>query len=310
MLLLAAAQSNDAIVGRPLTARDWMVAGAIVVVGFAAARVVRSVVARAASGDDDEGVAAETVGRFVGLVLAAVALVYALGVIGVRLGPLVGALGIGGLALAFAGQNILANFLASIILQLRHPFRRGDQVSVAGCEGTVQDVNFRTVVLRTYDGERVLVPCAQVLSTPIVNYTTLGRRRTTVGVSVAYDTDLDRALAVLGDAMGQVDGVAARPAPEVWVESFADSGISLALRFWHAPDVATMWRVRSEVAVAAKRALDAAAIEIPFPQRVLRFVSDERQGFVSDERQGFVADERQGSASDGREAPESSSRRG
>lgn len=274
-LLPFAAQADDALVSQGLTARDWIVAGTIIVVGFLAARVVRKVVSRAAGRDEEDGVAAEAVGRFVGLVLAAVALVYALGVIGVRLGPLVGALGIGGVALAFAGQNILANFLASIILQLRHPFRRGDQVSVAGCEGTVQDVNFRTVVLRTFDGERVFVPCAQVLSTPITNHTTLGRRRTTVDLSVAYGTDLDRALAVLGDALAHSDGVLDRPAPEVWVESFADSGVSLALRFWHPPDVATMWRVRSNVAVAATRALDAAGIEIPFPQRVLRFVSDD-----------------------------------
>src|SRR5918911_169522 len=96
---------------------------------------------------------------------------YSLSVLGVRLGPLVGALGIGGVALAFAAQTILANFLGSIILQLRRPFRRGDQIATAGCEGTVEDVNFRTVVLRTFDGERVLVPCSQVLSNPITNHT-------------------------------------------------------------------------------------------------------------------------------------------
>jgi small conductance mechanosensitive channel len=145
---------------------------------------------------------------------------------------------------------------------------------VAGCEGTVDDVNFRTVVLRTFDGERVMVPCAQVLTTPIVNHTTLGRRRTTVGVSVAYDTDLGKALTVLREALRETKGVLERPAPEVWVESFADSGIDLAVRFWHPPDIATLWRTRSEVAVAVKRALDDAGIRIPFPQRVLHFSDD------------------------------------
>ena len=255
-------------------AEDWMMAGAIAVVGIVAAQIVRSLVSRAASGDEGPVAAAEAVGRVVGLVLAAVSLLYALNVLGVEFGPLVGTLGIGGLALAFAGQTVLANFLASIILQLRRPFRRGDQITVADCEGTVDDVNFRTVVMRTFDGERVMVPCAQVLATPIVNHTTLGRRRTTVRVSVAYDTDLERALSVLQDALRRADGVLERPAPEVWVESFQDSGIGIAVRFWHAPDIATLWRVRSEAAVAAKRALDHAGISIPFPQRVLRFVTD------------------------------------
>lgn len=271
--LAVADEAKEAIVARPLTAGDWIVAGAVVATGLVVARVARGLVSRAARGEDDEP-AAEAVGRTVGLVLAAIALLCALGVLGVRLGPLVGALGIGGIALAFAGQNILANFLASIILQLRHPFRRGDQIAVAGCEGTVDDVNFRTVVLRTFDGQRVMVPCAQVLTNPIVNHTTLGRRRTTVQVGVAYDTDLDTALTVLRRALREVQGVLERPTPEVWVESFADSGITLAVRFWHPPDIATLWRTRSEVAVAVKQALDKAGIRIPFPQRVLHFGDD------------------------------------
>ena len=94
---------------------------------------------------------------------------------------------------------------------------------------------------------------------------------------MGYDADLEEARGVLLRAVREVDGVLGHPSPEVWVESFGDSGIPLAVRFWHAPDVATLWRVRSEVAVAAKRALDAAGIAIPFPQRVLRFVSDRDQ---------------------------------
>jgi small-conductance mechanosensitive channel len=176
--------------------------------------------------------------------------------------------------LAFAGQNILANFLASIIIQLRHPFRRGDQVEAGGCEGTVDDVNFRTVVLRTFDGQRVMVPCSQVLTQPIVNHTTLGRRRTTVSVGVAYDADLDQARAVLLDALRHAEGVLDRPPPEAWVESFGDSGIQIALRFWHAPDIASLWRVRNGVTIAAKRALDGAGIAIPFPQRVVHLARD------------------------------------
>ena len=277
-VLLAVAQSNDAVVGHP-TPREWISAGIIVVVGIVLAKVLRGMVGRAAGRAEGHGAAADAVGRFAGLALATMAFVYALGVVGVRLGPLVGALGIGGLALAFAGQNILANFLASVILQLRRPFRRGDQVHVGECEGTVDEINFRTVVLRTFDGQRVFVPCAQVLSNPITNHSTHGRRRTTLEVSVGYDADLEKARALLLQAVGGVDGVLDRPAPEVWVKSFGDSGVNVAVRYWHAPDVATLWHVRSDVAVAAKRALDEAGIDIPFPQRVLRFAGDDNQSW-------------------------------
>ncbi|MDQ4097935.1 MAG: mechanosensitive ion channel family protein, partial [Actinomycetota bacterium] len=127
------------------------------------------------------------------------------------------------------------------------------------------------VVLRTYDGERVMVPCAEVLSKPFTNHTVLGRRRTTLEVGIAYDADPSEARKVLLDAIRDVEGVREEPPAEVWVEAFGESSIDLAVRFWHAPDQMTLWRVRSGVGVAVKRALDDAGIAIPFPQRVLHF---------------------------------------
>jgi small conductance mechanosensitive channel len=277
VLHLLAPQTDTAITSAGLTAGDWLAAGAIFVVGIILGRAVQAVLVRVVHRGDAEHGAALALGRFVGFVLAAAGLVYGLADLGVRLGPLVGALGIGGLAVAFAAQTILANFLASIILQLRRPFHRGDQVSTNGCEGTVEDVNFRTVVVRTFAGERIMVPCSQVLDNPITNHTALGRRRTTLSVSVSYDADVRMVRDVLLDALHGTNGVLERPAPEVWVKELGESGVDLAVRFWHAPDVATLWRVRNEVALVVKEALDRAGVDIPYPQRVLRFVG-EREG--------------------------------
>jgi small-conductance mechanosensitive channel len=71
-----------------------------------------------------------------------------------------------------------------------------------------------------------------------------------------------------------VEGVLERPTTEVWVEEFGESSVNLAVRFWHAPDVATLWRVRSHVAVAVKNTLDELGVEIPYPQRTRRFAVD------------------------------------
>jgi small-conductance mechanosensitive channel len=261
---------DEQVVASGLTAADWLLAGGVVVAALVLGRVLRLLLARRIEGGDSDEDATDLVGRFAGYVVVLGGLVYALGVLDVRVGPLIGALGIGGLALALAAQTILSNFLASVILQLRRPFRRGDQILTNDHEGTVEDVNFRTVVLRTFDGERVFVPCAEVLENPIVNYTVKGKRRTTVTIGVEYHADLDKARAALLDATAAVDGVLARPHPEVWVEAFGESSVDLAVRFWHAPDIATLWRVRHEVAIACKRALDDAGIGIPFPQRVIR----------------------------------------
>jgi len=259
--------------GRNLTAADWIAAGVILAAGITGGYALRSVLNRALRRGDSERHAADVLARAACWAMVAAGLFWSLSVLGLRLGPLFGALGIGGLAVAFAAQSILANFLASIILQIRRPFRRGDQITTNDCEGVVEEVNFRTVRLRTYAGERVLVPCAEVLARPITNHTTLGLRRTTLEIGVGYDADLERVRRLLLAATGAADGVLEEPEPEVWVKEFDDSAVALAVRFWHAPDQATLWRVRSHVAVAVKKALDAAGIAIPFPQRVLSFTS-------------------------------------
>lgn len=177
----------------------------------------------------------------------------------------------GGIAIAFAAQDILQNFIAGVLLQVRHPFRLGDQIGSGDHEGVVEDVNLRTTVLSTYDGLVVYLPNAEVLKHPIINYTRTPVSRTSLTVGLAYDTDLERARQVLADGCRAAEGVENTPPPEVWVEAFAESSINVAVRYWHAADIASRWRVRSAVAVSVKAALDEAGITIPFPQRVLRF---------------------------------------
>jgi small-conductance mechanosensitive channel len=276
LVLAQAAEELDEALPHGLTAADWIQAGVILLAGIVLAQLIRAVTARMVGSEEGELGVAHVVGRLVGYVVLAAALIWALDSLDVRLAPLLGALGIGGLAVAFAAQSILENFFSSIVLRSRRPFRRGDQITTGEHEGTVQEVNFRTVALRTYDGERVLVPCADVLSNPIVNHTAYGRRRTAITVGVAYGTDLRKAQHVLLEATAGVDGVLTAPrAPEAWVEQFGESSIDFVLRFWHAPDIATEWRVRSNVAMAVNDALADAGIDIPFPQRVVWF-SDAR----------------------------------
>ncbi|CAN5779937.1 hypothetical protein BH20ACT1_BH20ACT1_02370 [soil metagenome] len=261
-----------------LTAADWITAAVILAGAIVLSRLVRGLTARLVEQGDGARRTARLIGRSVGSLVVVIGVVYALQVLGVRLAPLLGALGIGGLALAFAAQTILENVFASLLLQSRRPFRAGDQIATNEIEGTVEDVNFRTVVLRTYQGEKVLLPCSLVLNAPITNFTVKGTRRTTLEVGVAYGTDLVTAQRVLLEALTSVDGVRSQPPPEAWVEQFGESSIDFALRWWHAPDIATLWRVRSAAAMAVKSAFDGAGIEIPFPQRTLGFLSESRGG--------------------------------
>ena len=262
------------VVPKGLTARDWIVAGATFVAFIVAGRVVRSIVERIVRRSDSEGQIARFVGRVVQNVLVLVGLVYALNVLGVQIGPLIGALGITGIAIAFALTAILENVFASVLLKTRRPIRVGDQVSTNGHSGTVEEINFRAVVLRNFDGETVVLPSSTVTDDAIVNHTEHGVRRTVLPVGVGYDTDLPRAQEVILDAISGVDGVHASPAPQAWVTAFGDSSIDFDIRYWHEPEIATVFRLRSEVAMAVKAAFDAEGIEIPFPQRVVTVVPD------------------------------------
>ena len=261
--------------GRAPSLEQWLLALAILVGAVVLGLVLRRLVIRTlTSGEDTTPTAGHAIGRVVQMVLVLAGVVYALNTLGVRITPLLGALGIGGLALALATQTILSNAVASVLLQVRRPFRRGDQIATGDFEGTVEDVNFRTVVLRSFEGERVYVPSSVVIDAAIVNHTQMGRRRTTLAVGVHYRTDLPTAQAALLRAVGRVADVLEHPAPEAWVTEFGESSIDFDLRFWHAPDVASLFRVRSAVAVEVKAELDREGIEIPFPQRVVTHVRE------------------------------------
>ncbi len=254
-----------------VTLTEALVALAVFVALVGVAVLVRVLLVRALDRGDGDRHVGRLLGRFLSVVVVALGAVYALSLVGVSIGPLLGALGVGGIALAFAAQDILQNFVAGVLLQVRRPFRVGDQIGSGDFEGRVDDVNLRTVELTSYDGLTVYLPNAEVLKAPIVNYTRTPSSRTSLTVGVAYDADLDEAREVLLAAAREADGVQEQPPPEVWVEELADSSINLAVRYWHAADIASTWRVRSAVAISIKRSLDAAGIAIPFPQRTLWF---------------------------------------
>lgn len=265
---------QEAIDGGGLDAADWITAGVVLVVGVVGSAVAARLVGRVLVRRGIEGFAGDLVGRLLGYLVLALGLFYALSVLGVRVGPLLGALGIAGVALAFALKDILENFLAGVLLQVRRPFDRGDQIVTGDHEGTVIEVNARSVVIEQPSGERVVVPSSSLINDPIVNLTAHPLRRTTLEVGVAYGTDLERARQVIGDAVAGVEGASGGPAPEVLVVAFGESSIDLAVRYWHGSTIASMWTVRDEVARAVKAALDREGIDIPFPQRVLRWAAD------------------------------------
>ena len=263
------ADSLDSI---QITWVSGLAAGAVFIAGLVAARLARRSIR--ALGERTH-LANPQVFRMAGRIAFYAIVLYtvgaALGFLGFQVLPLISMLGLATIVVLLGLRPLFENFAAGITLQTRRPFDVGDQVLLLENEGTVRDVNTRTVLVETTDGELVHLPNRLVLESAITNFTAVESRRSILDVGLDYDTDLTRAADVILAGVRITPGVKPEPDVNVFVHTFGDSTINVAIWFWHAPEIPTAWAVRHEVAVNVKRALDAAGITIAFPQRVLRW---------------------------------------
>ena len=183
---------------------------------------------------------------------------------------LLAGVGIIGLALGFAFQDIAANFISGVIIAVQRPFSVGDVIQTDTYFGTIESINLRTLDLRQVTGELVRVPNRKVFEGAIINYTVTTRRRVDLECGVSYTADLDQVRKVALDCMQDFPHLLPDRPVEVMFTAFADSSITFTLRFWipFAKQVDYVG-AKSEAIMRVKRAFDAAAIVIPFPIRTL-----------------------------------------
>jgi small conductance mechanosensitive channel len=188
--------------------------------------------------------------------------VVALSLGGVNPGVLVGSLGLATVALGFALQDILSNFVAGIVLLLEHPFTRGDQIAVADVQGRVEDIRVRATQLRGADGEQVLVPNKVLFTNVLTNSTATMHRRVEVALSVPQGVDPSRAREALVAAATAVEGVSGEPAPRLLLDDLGEDKMELLLELWVDPRRHELQRVRSEVLEATQAVLVSSGAEL------------------------------------------------
>jgi small-conductance mechanosensitive channel len=184
------------------------------------------------------------------------------------LGVLGGALGVG---IGFGLQKLAANYVSGFVILAERSLRIGDMVKVDGFEGRITDISTRYTVVRALNGRESIVP-NEMLITQRVENSSLADPKVAINttVQVAYGTDLDALLPKLTSAVAAVPRVIADPPPGVQLQSFAADGLELQIGFWIGDPQNGQGNVRSDVNLAILRTLDAAGVEIPFPQRVVR----------------------------------------
>jgi small-conductance mechanosensitive channel len=167
-------------------------------------------------------------------------------------------------------QDIARNFVAGILLLLQQPFNIGDAIQVTGYAGQVLDVNIRSTVVKTWDGEVVILPNADVYTSAITNYSVAVLRRRTVKIGLGYGEDVGQALRVFRETIGAVDGVLDDPALSVVAEELGDSSLVLAARFWVNQQTHSLLEVHSAVVTAIKEAAEREGIDLPYPIQTVR----------------------------------------
>jgi len=183
---------------------------------------------------------------------------------------LLAGVGIIGLALGFAFQDIAANFISGIIIAIQRPFTVGDVIQTDSYFGTIEAINLRTLDLRQVTGELVRVPNRKVFENAIINYTVSTQRRVDLDCGVAYNSNLDQVRTVVLDAMQDFPNIVPGRPVEVMFTGFGDSAITFSLRFWVSYHRQVDYvGAKSEAIMRIKRAFDQVDIIIPFPIRTL-----------------------------------------
>ena len=195
---------------------------------------------------------------------------------GFELGDIIATLGVGSVAVGFAFQDIFKNFLAGIILLVEEPFRIGDEVVIGDYKGKVENVSIRTTKIRTYNGEKVLLPNSTVFTDAVKVVTAYASRRTDLAVGVDYNTSLPQASQLLMQTIRRVEGVMKEPDPEIDVVNFGDSSIDFIVRYWSDSHQKQSRKVQTTATIAIKKALDDANISIPYPIRTLYYYDQDK----------------------------------
>jgi small conductance mechanosensitive channel len=188
--------------------------------------------------------------------------------IGVQITALLTGVSLIGLAVGFAAQETLANFIAGIVIFWDAPFKVGDWLEIGGTLGKVQRITFRSTRMLNYDGEMIIFPNTQMLNQRVANHSAHPANRLNIAIGIAYKESIDEARSVLLALTTHDLRICKDPPPCVVVKECADSSVNLILRIWIL-DEADEEILFHDYMEKAKKALDAAHIEIPFPHRQL-----------------------------------------
>jgi small conductance mechanosensitive channel len=184
---------------------------------------------------------------------------------------LLGGTGLAGIIIGFAFRDIAENFLASLLLSIRNPFRRGDLIEVAGQRGVVQNLNTRSTVLLTLDGTHVQIPNATVYKSAITNFSGNVSRRADFVIGISYDSPTAKAQRLIMEVLRNHPAVLADPEPLVLVDKLGSATVNLRASYWFDSATYAPNKINSALLRISKDTLLQGGIELPDPAREVVF---------------------------------------
>ena len=254
-----------------VTLFNVIVAVVILVIAFSIAKVMSVYLRRSLK----EKVAREHLDillKVVSYSIIIIAALWTMTILGLNLSGLLVAGGIAGIVIGFASQSIVGNLISGIFLIIERPIRIGNQVSVEGVLGFVEDIKIISTVIRTYDGLYVRIPNQKVFTSSITNFVGNVARRFEYVVGIRYSDDADKAIDIIKGLVGDNPFALKNPSPLIFVDTLGDNAVNIAVKVW-APS-SDWYGVKTELLWKIKKSLEQEGIEIAFPQRVLWFANE------------------------------------
>lgn len=186
---------------------------------------------------------------------------------GVKLGTLLGAAGIAGVAIGFAAQTSLSNLISGIFLVWERPFQVGDALQAGSDMGIVYSIGLLSIQLRTYDNKLIRIPNESLIKSSFTNITRFPIRRMDIPIGVAYKEDVERVMKILKEVADLNPYCLDEPEPVIIFKGFGDSALEILFAPWFAKT--DYVALRNSLLMEVKRRFDDEGIEIPFPHRTL-----------------------------------------
>src|SRR5690554_1128299 len=253
---------------------NFVAAILIVITFYVIGWVVRRVINRTLLSITNNRAVVRLIETVVGIAIVTTGIFIALGILKLdgTVTSLLAGVGVIGLALGFAFQDIAANFMSGVILSIQHPYGIDDMIECKDYYGYVHDINLRSTVIRTTQGQLIHVPNKEILNSPLTNYSWNHKRRIDIELGIACDADHKKAQRLAVEAVRSLKACDQERPVDLYYTGIGAYSFNCTLRFWvdfrlHADFLSP----RSEAIIAVGKIFAENDITIPYPIRTLEF---------------------------------------